>query len=120
MWIHVTRLASGTSRLEGILEHEAEHDVSGGLYGTDPLAATVPCTGQGALARASSSAISMRHRAEYGGDPPRMKDDELPVFWACGVTPQSVLLNAKPPISITHRPGHMLVTDLKNAELAVF
>ena len=44
--------------------------------------------------------------------------DELPVFWACGVTPQSVVAEAKPPICITHVPGKMLVTDRRNAELS--
>ena len=40
------------------------------------------------------------------------REDEIPVFWACGVTPQVVVTNAKPPICITHAPGHMVVTDL--------
>ncbi|MGQ0663321.1 MAG: putative hydro-lyase [Pseudomonadota bacterium] len=44
---------------------------------------------------------------------------ELPVFWACGVTPQIAVERAKPPICITHTPGHMLVTDLRNSSLAV-
>jgi uncharacterized protein YcsI (UPF0317 family) len=46
-------------------------------------------------------------------------DNELPLFWACGVTPQVALENAAPPLAITHSPGCMLVTDLRNAELAV-
>ena len=54
----------------------------------------------------------------WAGDPTEVKADELPVFWACGITPQSVVLDAKPSLCITHAPGHMLVTDLKNAELA--
>ncbi len=53
------------------------------------------------------------------GDPPELKDGEVPVFWACGVTPQAIVAFAKPPICITHAPGCMLVTDLLNAELAV-
>lgn len=53
------------------------------------------------------------------GDPTEVRIDELPVFWACGVTPQSVVRNARPPLCITHTPGHMLVTDLRNASLAV-
>lgn len=52
------------------------------------------------------------------GDPTEVRDDEIPLFWACGVTPQSVVLDAKVPLCITHAPGHMLVTDLKNADLA--
>jgi uncharacterized protein YcsI (UPF0317 family) len=50
----------------------------------------------------------------WAGDPTEVKDDELPLFWACGVTPQSVVLDAKPSLCITHAPGHMLVTDLIN------
>ncbi len=49
---------------------------------------------------------------------PDIRDDEIPLFWACGVTPQSVVEQAKPPICITHKPACMLVTDLRNAELA--
>jgi len=45
--------------------------------------------------------------------------DEIPVFWACGVTPQAVIAAAKLPFAITHAPGLMLVTDLRNKQLAV-
>jgi uncharacterized protein YcsI (UPF0317 family) len=53
------------------------------------------------------------------GDAVEVKYDELPVFWACGVTPQAVVAAAKVPFCITHFPGSMLVTDLRNAELAI-
>jgi uncharacterized protein YcsI (UPF0317 family) len=56
----------------------------------------------------------------WAGDGVEVKADELPVFWACGVTPQSVVLQARPPICITHAPGCMLVTDRRNSELALF
>ena len=42
---------------------------------------------------------------------------EVPVFWPCGVTPQAAVENAKPPIVITHSPGHMFITDILNSEL---
>lgn len=45
--------------------------------------------------------------------------DELPVFWACGVTPQSAISAARLPFAITHAPGCMLVTDLKNSRIAL-
>lgn len=48
---------------------------------------------------------------EYGA-PVTIRDGELPVFWACGVTPQAALANARPEIAITHAPGHMFVSDL--------
>ena len=53
------------------------------------------------------------------GDPVPVEAGELPVFWACGVTPQAAIAAARPPFAITHAPGCMLVTDLKNARLAV-
>jgi uncharacterized protein YcsI (UPF0317 family) len=53
------------------------------------------------------------------GDAVEVRDDELPVFWACGVTPQSVIAAVRPEFSITHAPGYMLVTDLKNSRLSV-
>lgn len=52
------------------------------------------------------------------GDAVEVRPDELPVFWACGVTPQAVIAEIKPDFCITHAPGSMLVTDLKNADLA--
>jgi uncharacterized protein YcsI (UPF0317 family) len=58
------------------------------------------------------------NKPDYGDAVP-IGPGELPVFWACGVTPQSAIRAAKPPISITHKPGCMLVTDVRNAELAV-
>ncbi len=54
------------------------------------------------------------------GDAVEVKADELPVFWACGVTPQSVAMAARPPFCITHSPGAMLVTDILNHRLASF
>jgi uncharacterized protein YcsI (UPF0317 family) len=53
------------------------------------------------------------------GDPVTVEDDELPVFWACGVTPQSVIAQVKPAFCITHAPGYMLITDLKNSRMAI-
>ena len=58
-------------------------------------------------------------RPDYG-DPVELRPGELPVFWACGVTPQSVIVRARPEFCITHAPGHMLVTDRLNADLALF
>jgi uncharacterized protein YcsI (UPF0317 family) len=53
------------------------------------------------------------------GDAVEVRADELPVFWACGVTPQSVIATVKPEFCITHYPGSMLVTDRKNTEFAI-
>ena len=46
-------------------------------------------------------------------------DGEVPVFWACGITPQTVALASKVEFMITHKPGHMFITDLRDAEVAV-
>lgn len=51
------------------------------------------------------------------GDSVTIKEGETPVFWACGVTPQSIVMNTKPSFCITHAPGHMLITDVKNCDL---
>jgi uncharacterized protein YcsI (UPF0317 family) len=53
------------------------------------------------------------------GDAVPIHDDEIPVFWACGVTPQSVMMAVKPEFCITHYPGAMLVTDRRNTEFAI-
>ncbi len=52
------------------------------------------------------------------GDAQEFRPGDVPVFWACGVTPQAVALASKPPFMITHSPGHMFITDLPNAALA--
>jgi uncharacterized protein YcsI (UPF0317 family) len=54
------------------------------------------------------------------GDPIEIKEDEVPVFWACGVTPQAVAMKSRPPFMITHAPGHMFITDARDEDLAVF
>jgi uncharacterized protein YcsI (UPF0317 family) len=53
------------------------------------------------------------------GDAVAVPKGDLPLFWACGVTPQAVVMEAKPEFCITHAPGSMLVTDLKNSQLSV-
>jgi len=54
------------------------------------------------------------------GDAVDIRDGEVPVFWACGVTPQAVAMKSKPEIMITHSPGHMFITDVKDEQLSVF
>lgn len=51
------------------------------------------------------------------GDPVEIREGEVPVFWACGVTPQAVAMEVKPPLLITHKPGHMFLTDLRDCDL---
>lgn len=53
------------------------------------------------------------------GDPVTIKEGEVPVFWACGVTPQAVAMASKPDLMITHAPGHMFITTVKNEQLGV-
>jgi len=54
------------------------------------------------------------------GDPVTIKPGEVPVFWACGVTPQAAALATKPDIMITHSPGHMFVGDIKDSMIQEF
>ena len=58
------------------------------------------------------------HRPDLG-DPTEIREGEVPVFWACGVTPQAVAMHSKPPLMITHSPGHMFITDVRDEDLAV-
>ena len=51
------------------------------------------------------------------GESVDVRPGEVPVFWACGVTPQAVLMQAKPPFAITHKPGHMFLTDWRDSEV---
>jgi uncharacterized protein YcsI (UPF0317 family) len=61
--------------------------------------------------------IEQLGKPDYG-DPVAVHNDELPVFWACGVTPQAVVAATRPEYCITHAPGAMLITDLRNTSLA--
>lgn len=56
------------------------------------------------------------NKPDYG-DAVIINDGEVPVFWACGVTPQAAVENAKPDIVITHSPGHMFITDVLNEDI---
>ena len=58
-------------------------------------------------------------KPDYGDAVP-VAADEIPVFWACGVTPQAVIRSVKPPFAITHAPGKMIVTDIRNSSFSVF
>ncbi len=59
--------------------------------------------------------ISDLQAVDYG-ESVTIHENEIPVFWACGVTPQNVLLHAKLPFAITHSPGYMFVSDRKNVD----
>jgi uncharacterized protein YcsI (UPF0317 family) len=61
--------------------------------------------------------ISDLAKPDYGDAVP-VEGDELPVFWACGVTPQAVIAQVRPDFCVTHAPGCMLITDLRNTQLA--
>lgn len=70
------------------------------------------------LGKPEQIGIADIEKPDYGDAVP-IGADEVPVFWACGVTPQSVIATAKPEFCITHYPGSMLVTDRKNTEFAI-
>ncbi|EHR59656.1 putative hydro-lyase [Saccharomonospora cyanea] len=53
------------------------------------------------------------------GDAVDVRDGELPVFWACGVTPQAAVMRSRPPFALSHAPGHMAITDIRDATLQV-
>jgi uncharacterized protein YcsI (UPF0317 family) len=53
------------------------------------------------------------------GDPVEIREGEVPVFWACGVTPQAAIMASRPPFAITHAPGYMFISDVPDHEYAV-
>jgi uncharacterized protein YcsI (UPF0317 family) len=53
------------------------------------------------------------HQPDFG-DSVTIHDGEVPVFWACGVTPQSIAMHIKPELMITHAPGHMFISDVRD------
>ena len=53
------------------------------------------------------------------GEAVEIREGEVPIFWACGVTPQAVLMKSKPSFAITHSPGHMFVSDKKDADYSI-
>ena len=65
------------------------------------------------LGRPEALGIRDVDNVDYG-DAVTIHDGEIPVFWACGVTPQAVAVQARPELLITHAPGHMFITDLEN------
>ena len=67
----------------------------------------------------SSIGISNIDRPDFG-DPVRIDEGEIPVFWACGVTPQAILMASRPSFAITHFPGHMFIGDPKDSSYSVF
>lgn len=90
----------------------------------DAIEATLICDGfplaHGApvhLGDPAQIGISDLMRPDYG-DAPDIHPGDIPVFWACGVTPQAALEAAGLPFAITHAPGHMLVTDIPAARAA--
>jgi uncharacterized protein YcsI (UPF0317 family) len=62
----------------------------------------------------SSLGIGDLSRPDFG-DPVDLAEGDVPVFWACGVTPQAALMASRPPFAITHAPGYMFVTDVPDA-----
>jgi len=70
------------------------------------------------IGRPEAIGIADLNDPDYG-DAVTIREGEIPVFWACGVTPQAVIQEAKPDVVITHAPGHMLIGDIKNESLAI-
>ncbi|MGR3503554.1 putative hydro-lyase [Pseudaestuariivita sp.] len=86
------------------------------------ISARYPQAHGGPIATGDPKAIGIADlgKPDYG-DAVEVKPGEVPVYWACGVTPQNVLLDAQLPLCITHAPGHMLITDVaEDAETTIY
>lgn len=91
---------------------ESEVDRAVAITGELPLAHGAPLH-VGDPARLGIDDLS----APDWGDPIDVRPGEVPVFWACGVTPQAVLAEVRPELAITHSPGHMFLTDLRVSDV---
>ena len=69
-------------------------------------------------ARAEALGIADLGRPDFG-DPVAIRPGEIPVFWACGVTPQAAVMASRPPFAVTHAPGYMFITDIPDAKYLV-
>ena len=78
------------------------------------------------MPRVHGAPVGIGNAAEIGirdlskpdfGDAVTVREGEVPVFWPCGVTPQAAVMASRPEIAVTHAPGHMLITDIRNAAL---
>ena len=72
-------------------------------------------TDQSVIAPAADATSTPTRLMLIGGEWVEAADGDVPVFWACGVTPQAALMASRPPFAITHAPGHMFVTDVPDA-----
>jgi uncharacterized protein YcsI (UPF0317 family) len=79
---------------------------------TAELSGKMPAVHGGPVHVGDPSALGIEDlsRPDFG-DPVDAEAGDVPVFWACGVTPQAALMASRPPFAITHAPGHMLITD---------
>ena len=64
--------------------------------------------------------ISDLERPLFNMPPPQVRSDEIPVFWACGITARLAIHRARLPFCITHNPGSMVIADQPNTSLAIF
>lgn len=85
----------------------------------EAITARYPLLHGGPIHRGDPAAIGIADldRPDWGDAVP-VPDGEIPLFWACGVTPHVVLMNAKLPFCMTHKASHMLITDRLTAEMA--
>jgi len=93
-----------TALLDRVVEITGRYPLAHGapIHIGDPLALGIPDLGQ-----------------PDWGDAVVIEDDEVPVFWACGVTPQAVIMEVQPDIAITHSPGHMFLTDWRDTSIVL-
>ena len=78
-----------------------------------------PCTVRRCTSATPRSSASPTSTPPTTAIPVAREPGDVPVFWACGVTPQAAVMESRPPFAITHAPGHMLITDVRDATYRV-
>ena len=90
----------------------AELDVDHRIGYTPPLPETIVGAMRRCLGRHDALDLAGMLGVDEPSDPVEIRPGEVPVFWACGVTPQAALMASRPPFAITHAPGYMFISDI--------
>jgi uncharacterized protein YcsI (UPF0317 family) len=112
-----TRRCVGAGRFEGPLVVSMRPFAPGDVPRAAEISARFPAMHGGPVHVGDPTALGI---ADLGapdfGEPVQVAQDQVPVFWACGVTPQAVVLETRPALAIFHSPGHMFITDVPHAD----
>ena len=99
--------------------HTHTRYLSESVAAVDDITSRYPGAHGGPIHWGDPAALGLDLSAPDWGDAVSIREGEIPVFWACGVTPQTAIEEARLPLAITHAPGHMFICDITDQDLDV-